>query len=427
MNSMMRRGLTWSLLSLSLCGWACDSPPESANELDASHGHALPDDAGADAARSADDDRADAASGDGDGHGNGDGDGDGKDAAVPPDVTKLPPWLVDPERKPDADTTKVASCQGQPDMTLCDVVTEPDRWYDVCVGGTCVSPGCGSADCNTRSPHFHIPPREHHPMQTSDGAQPVVSDLITGMQWQGCSTPPNQRQFHGCLPGEPVDRTFADALAYCDTLSWGGFDDWYLPDAFELTSLYASELSDGTSVWTTTSHSPTTSLAFVPGLPDWRFWAQQARVVCARRGSSGPVANADARWTRPSEGSDEPILEDETTGLAWTACVYGLRGKDCDQDEAILVPQAGAHAACEDLVWGGHDDWRLPQYQEAFSMSELDNWDRDVLAWAALDSTDNPSDCIYLNDGLFCTERGKRLSNGSPEAGRALLCVRYLQ
>ena len=92
------------------------------------------------------------------------------------------------ELKPDTDTTPVASCVGQPDMTLCNIVTTPDRWYDICVGGTCVSPGCGDASCNAPAPHFSIPANsDHSHLQIiSSGSEPIVADLVTGLHWQGC-------------------------------------------------------------------------------------------------------------------------------------------------------------------------------------------------------------------------------------------------
>ncbi len=69
--------------------------------------------------------------------------------------------VVDPECPGDADCAEqtpicnenwgicvVASCDGQPDFTPCEVVTSPDRSFDIRIDGECRSPGCGTVECN---------------------------------------------------------------------------------------------------------------------------------------------------------------------------------------------------------------------------------------------------------------------------------------
>jgi hypothetical protein len=62
------------------------------------------------------------------------GTGTGMDAAVDgsKDVAQAQPDL-------DADVVPTNDCTGQADFTPCTVVTSPDRKYDICVAGTCVS------------------------------------------------------------------------------------------------------------------------------------------------------------------------------------------------------------------------------------------------------------------------------------------------
>src|SRR5688572_20618068 len=137
--------------------------------------------------------------------------------------------------RPDVDTTPVADCAGQPDLTLCNLVTTPDRSYDICVGGTCVSPGCGDTTCNVPAPHFSIPANSNHDhLQVQPGPEPIVIDVVTGLHWQGCDA---GRSGEACATGAAQPMTWSEALAYCDGLSWGGKDDWYLPDHYELMSI----------------------------------------------------------------------------------------------------------------------------------------------------------------------------------------------
>ncbi len=89
------------------------------------------------------------------------------------------PDYGNPTIEPDTSTEKIDDCAGAPDMTLCDFVTMPDRWYDVCIDGACVSPGCGDETCNTPGAHFRIPPFEGHVyLEKQAGDQPVTIDKI---------------------------------------------------------------------------------------------------------------------------------------------------------------------------------------------------------------------------------------------------------
>jgi hypothetical protein len=62
----------------------------------------------------------------------------------------------------------------------------------------------------------------------------VVLDLATGRMWQGCVA---GRTGDACASGGPSPMSWQAALAYCDGLSWGGYDDWRLPDRNELQSI----------------------------------------------------------------------------------------------------------------------------------------------------------------------------------------------
>jgi hypothetical protein len=179
----------------------------------------------------------------------------------------------------DSDTGLPTDCKGRADFTLCYVKTNPDRSYDICIKGTCQSPGCGTVDCNTPGPHFKLADTnqrrcyndtggEMAPCPASGAAfygqdaqygwdavaqntadkrftvespllynQPVVKDNVTGLKWQGCS-----RGLKGpaCTEADAVQATsdWATALSYCDTLSWGGYTTgWRLPDRYELDSI----------------------------------------------------------------------------------------------------------------------------------------------------------------------------------------------
>jgi hypothetical protein len=53
----------------------------------------------------------------------------------------------------------------------------------------------------------------------------IIRDAATGLDWQACD---NYRR-----DGSPEELAYADAVAYCKSLSWAGYDDWRLPTVKE--------------------------------------------------------------------------------------------------------------------------------------------------------------------------------------------------
>ncbi|MBN2714411.1 MAG: DUF1566 domain-containing protein [Deltaproteobacteria bacterium] len=178
-------------------------------------------------------------------------------------------------------------CYGQPDFTPCEVVTTPDRSFDICIDSICQSPGCGTVECVTPGPHFRLADTnqrtcfdtssalascpdsgyfagqdaqygwdashasaDRYTRILSTSGEPVVQDNSTGIFWQGC---PAGLSGNSCEAGEvskrvcsevdcqdafiPNEYAWEDAVAYCDQLDWGGYTDWRLPDIFELHSI----------------------------------------------------------------------------------------------------------------------------------------------------------------------------------------------
>ncbi|MFO8070633.1 MAG: DUF1566 domain-containing protein [Polyangia bacterium] len=78
---------------------------------------------------------------------------------------------------------------------------------------------------------------ERFERDTSVEHQAVVHDRMTGLYWAGC---PKGVTGDQCESGEPESVSWEDALAHCELLSelsWGGRDDWRLPNRVELSSL----------------------------------------------------------------------------------------------------------------------------------------------------------------------------------------------
>jgi hypothetical protein len=183
----------------------------------------------------------------------------------------------------DADAfVPVTDCTGYPDFTPCILVTTPtDYSYDICSGGTCVSPGtCGDATCNAPGPNWTIPDTNQRlcyndgisiacpgtpgtagcettafcgedaqygwdvtcatcpRFARTSGAEPVVVDNVTGLLWIGCSA----GQTGDSCTSTATALIWRDALTHCDGRSWGGYSDWRLPNRYDRVSGHAARL-----------------------------------------------------------------------------------------------------------------------------------------------------------------------------------------
>jgi hypothetical protein len=364
-------------------------------------------------------------------------------------------------------TTGGNPCAGQPDFTPCTAVTTPDRHYDICVEGTCVSPGCGDAICNVPGPHFPLADTdqrlcydnsaqlacpasgnaffgqdaqygwdtlhsesERFARDTSAANQPVVTDNVTGLAWQGC---PAGLSGNACNSGSAATFLWSDALVYCDGLNWGGEKDWHLPDPYELQSIVdlgtQNPAIDTTAFPATPSTTPSGaghnvfwSSSSYAGNPS-SAWYQSffgGGVYSFDKSSAGYVrcvrsgrASGAARFSRNTSATDQPIVTDSVTGLSWQGCTAGLTGSDCVGGTVGTYTWANALGYCAGLSWGGLQDWHLPNAKELHSIVN----DRrtggptiDVTAfpntpanwfWSSSSSLGNPSYAWYvsLNNG----------------------------
>ncbi|MBO4698843.1 DUF1566 domain-containing protein [bacterium] len=79
---------------------------------------------------------------------------------------------------------------------------------------------------------------------SSVGGDSVVEDSVTGFMWQGT---------------DPSQKTWSEALQYCENLTYAGYRDWRLPNINELASLVSYEQSNPASEF--------------PDMPASYFWS----------------------------------------------------------------------------------------------------------------------------------------------------------
>ena len=191
--------------------------------------------------------------------------------------------------------------------------------------------------------------------------QNVVLDNNTGLMWQQKS------------PSEKY--TWDDAKTYCSDLTYAGFDDWRLPKTHEiLTIADSSKRAPGvdkkfftnmpystyksTYLWLNHEYAgsnlarmfiPDNSSIDVQGLKTSEY-----NVMCVR-GNDIPTASFVT-----STINDEVVATDLTTGLMWQKTfVTGYFWR-------------AALEYCENLIFAGYSDWRLPNKNELASLINHD-------------------------------------------------------
>lgn len=74
------------------------------------------------------------------------------------------------------------------------------------------------------------------------------------------------------------------------------------------------------------------------------------------------------RFARTEPVDDQPVVADAVTDLVWQGCVAGLTGRGCDSGSVSLMNWQEILSYCENLDWGGHTDWYLPNVIELNSI-----------------------------------------------------------
>jgi len=118
-----------------------------------------------------------------------------------------------------------------------------------------------------------------------DDARQIVTDNSTGLQWQDDSS--------------TIDKNWADAIDYCETLTLGNYTDWRLPNLNELHSIVDRSKHHPAmdsvfknvapyGYWSSTTRVreeySAWEILFYDGRDDVRFKYQRSSVRCVRDG-----------------------------------------------------------------------------------------------------------------------------------------------
>jgi len=220
----------------------------------------------------------------------------------------------------------------------------------------------------------------------------TVADNVTGLMWQKTD--------------DGIKRVWDDACQYCEHLELAGYDDWRAPELDELSDLvaYGNRLDpafDGRpdSYWSGTGgfrHGTRAAWAvrFAPGYEGARKGTvidAIAYVRCARGASVSSLDPSDHL-----QNINNKLVEDTHTGLIWQ-----------NRDDGNKRPWADAKYYCDELVWAGRKDWRLPTALELSTIIDYGEYDPTISTevfdsrassyWSSTASTIIPDGAWFVN------------------------------
>ncbi len=217
----------------------------------------------------------------------------------------------------------------------------------------------------------------------TENKYPVILDKLTGLMWHGCDA---GKDGYSCGGGNLSTKKPASAKSFCENSSWAGFDDWRLPTIEDLLALVDNGLSEqygaseffwyyddvkvGDTWWSSTKPEYTSCpqecfLALSKDDPEefgCQWYIQYAyasfgrRVRCVR--NPEPPAEHCAEILSAMPG--ERVVHMEVADLYWQGCPAGQSGDDCEVGSASKMGLPESIQYCDDLDWGGFDDWYLP-------------------------------------------------------------------
>ncbi len=235
-----------------------------------------------------------------------------------------------------------------------------------------------------------------------------------------------ERMWQDAPANKAADYDYFEAKNYCDGLNYAGHSDWRLPNRHEMYEIvnYGKshsgnptiddifQNSDKTNYWTreqVIGHSGNvlTNEAFAVSFRDGISYAIDRNTKSGVRCVRGAVLE----YSDYIDKDDDDIYRDPKTGFMWA--------KPAGPES---MPQAKAR--CEALVFGGYDDWRLPNISELHTIlpsvitpdpghpygAEPLLRDGAHQLWSATMITD--TDAIYLDNYWNNNWGGSDLGNG---------------
>jgi hypothetical protein len=167
---------------------------------------------------------------------------------------------------------------------------------------------------------------------------------------------------------------WADAVSYCNDLSYAGYSDWRLPTPQEHLTIIDNS-----------RYYPAIDITYFPNTPSDYFWSSSTYVYSKSNAwyvyfdnglvsyNSKTKRNASVRCVRgeslpnstfnSTTVNGDVIVTDTKTGLMWQK-TYETDKKNWQQ----------ALDYCENLTYAGYSDWRLPDKNELASLVNYEKY-----------------------------------------------------
>jgi len=218
------------------------------------------------------------------------------------------------------------------------------------------------------------------PKYTRDNTTGIVSDEITGLQWQDnreLRTKENLSWIDWVGKDFPYDWTGTTGdtpINYCKNLQLGSHDDWRLPSINELQSIayygdygtgldpkYFKNFAKSFCVWSNNHYYSKRQTAIGSHFA-WRFgeWSGESYGASVGGSRCGTRCVRGAKTVSKGYSIGEDTVYDRNTKLEWQDTEITESRKRASFEEAI--------AECEALELNGKDDWRLPNINELASI-----------------------------------------------------------
>ena len=211
----------------------------------------------------------------------------------------------------------------------------------------------------------------------------IVTDSLTSLVWQKAAT---------------TDKTWEEALVYCEASTAGGTGDWRLPTKKELVSLVdfstsspASEFpelsSSTTYFWSSTTYKGAITKAWDTRFSDGRTYystkSDTQSALCVRSplrdNGNGTITDSakGITWMKCAQGmtfnADSNTCEDSNSTFQYcdaqdNSCNGGVSGNLLDGGG-----NSEAWDTCNTSEFAGHTDWRVPTKEELKGLISCSN------------------------------------------------------
>jgi len=208
----------------------------------------------------------------------------------------------------------------------------------------------------------------------SDNSWTMVRDNVTGLIWE---VKTNDGSVHDTDNKYNLTHFWPysayDFLSVLKSSEFGGYSDWRLPTAKELTSIVNMGMGTG-DPFINTDYFPNTKATAYWSSTTNAFYGDHKWHVHFLNGSFSYSRNNDLNYVRAVRGekdstSDHLVdngdgtITDTNTGLIWQK-----------QSLASTTNWEGALNYCENLTLADYDEWRLPNIKELQSIAEYGDW-----------------------------------------------------